>query len=855
MLTFVRESLQLLHYAYFKPSALRARLNGATPRGEGDTNFGQLSLDIFDTPGARRLVLQCALWWLLGLLPFWSLAWNRIPWPGMFFVGGSLLLAGWGLAIFDLPLGLAFPLLGGLVWGLQPALWEMALAALAPWLDNRYVVGVLVADLILGAVLLGGGGAAWAMSRGHKRVAAWVAGLAFVAFVVAFVVAGVVAFVVAGVVAGVVAFGVAVVVAGVVGGVVAGDATLPLIPALALTMTLGLVASPRRSIWPGLVLAALWGVAFIESQGWQTADLVLLSFLVGYLRLPLYPAELLTSVAAAALARFGKREANVLVRLLPPFSDEIARYRLFGLDKVLVAALKQNAGQGREAVETVAASFRQGWAARAALLEWTAHAIVRYRAVSQIPNAPQQFDWLPDEPDRSLRDTAEVRRRVEEIARQVESALSATSDYNRLRRLSQAQAGVGEMRKSFAALGRRTTHLFGPVAERWQTLIGAEIGRLSAESEVQADIPNPYIISPLQADEAYIFAPRPDLVRAVENALTTEHGKPTLALYGPRRMGKTTFLLHLPRLLPDEIVPVFVDLQYAVQVSGPAGLYYNWAAAAHEAARRHRRLDVPKPDLAAFGVEPAIAWREWLDTAEANLKGRKLFLAFDEFERLVDKAEREPALEGAFDILRHLSQHRPRVYLLFAGAYRMEELAPAGRWHDYFINVRGLDVSYLDEKEARRLLTNPIPDFPLDYAEGAVDEIVRLTHCQPYLVQLMGSVLVDWLNSPRRREQGDWRTASLEDVAHAAEEIVRVGRPYFANLWDGADETGRQVLRKIVSQPDAVPQAALAQETALLEDELRALLRRLEQYRLIEPVGGRWRVQVELTHRAFVGFL
>ena len=52
----------------------------------------------------------------------------------------------------------------------------------------------------------------------------------------------------------------------------------------------------------------------------------------------------------------------------------------------------------------------------------------------------------------------------------------------------------------------------------------------------------------------------------------------------------------------------------------------------------------------------------------------------------------------------------------------MEELAPNGRWHDYFINVRGLEVSYLDEKEARRLLTNPITDFRLDYAKGAVDE-------------------------------------------------------------------------------------------------------------------------------------
>jgi hypothetical protein len=317
-------------------------------------------------------------------------------------------------------------------------------------------------------------------------------------------------------------------------------------------------------------------------------------------------------------------------------------------------------------------------------------------------------------------------------------------------------------------------------------------------------------------------------------------------------MGKTTFLLHLPRLLPAEVVPVFVDLQEATQVSGLAGLYYNWADAAVRAARERRRLTLPRPDLATFGVEPAIAWREWLNAAEQALGERTLFLAFDEFERLVDAAERDPALEGAFSILRHLSQHRPRVYLLFAGAHRLEELAPGGRWHDYFINVRPLGVSYLDEDQARRLLTNPIPDFPLDYAPGVVDEIVRLTRCQPMLVQLTGSLLVDWLNSPERRAQGDWLVATMEDVAHAAGEVLHTGRPYFANLWHDAGEGGRQILRVAARQAEGCSLETLQAQSVLQESKLRERLRRLAQYQLVEEVAGRWRVQVELTRRAFV---
>jgi hypothetical protein len=221
----------------------------------------------------------------------------------------------------------------------------------------------------------------------------------------------------------------------------------------------------------------------------------------------------------------------------------------------------------------------------------------------------------------------------------------------------------------------------------------------------------------------------------------------------------------------------------------------------------------------------------------------------------VDAAEKNAEMEGAFSILRHLSQHRPRVYLLFAGAHRLQELAPGGRWHDYFINVRGLEVSYLGEPDARRLLTNPIPDFPLDYAPGTLDEMIRLTRCQPLLVQLMGSILVDWLNSRDRRQQGDWRTATLDDVAYAADQVLSVGRSaYFANLWNDVGDDGQRVLGAVAQSPDGLAPTVLARKTGLPADDLPAVLARLEQYRLVEEIEDRWRVQVELTRRAFARF-
>jgi hypothetical protein len=122
------------------------------------------------------------------------------------------------------------------------------------------------------------------------------------------------------------------------------------------------------------------------------------------------------------------------------------------------------------------------------------------------------------------------------------------------------------------------------------------------------------------------------------------------------------------------------------------------------------------------------------------------------------------------------------------------------------------------------------------------------------LVQLMGSILVNRLNSPKRREQGDWQTATREDIAHAAREILNEGQPYFANLWAEAGQEGQRVLGAAARTAEGLAAAELARESGLAADELPGVLTRLEQYRLIELVEGRWRVQVELTRRAFVGF-
>ena len=77
---------------------------------------------------------------------------------------------------------------------------------------------------------------------------------------------------------------------------------------------------------------------------------------------------------------------------------------------------------------------------------------------------------------------------------------------------------------------------------------------------------NPFIFGqPIEETDTNLFVGRRDTVKEIEVSLLGGEQKPALVMWGPRRMGKTSVLLQLPRLLGPAFVPAFVDMQ-SVQV-------------------------------------------------------------------------------------------------------------------------------------------------------------------------------------------------------------------------------------------------------------------------------------------------
>lgn len=139
-------------------------------------------------------------------------------------------------------------------------------------------------------------------------------------------------------------------------------------------------------------------------------------------------------------------------------------------------------------------------------------------------------------------------------------------------------------------------------------------------------------------------------------------------------------------------------------------------------------------------------------------------------------------------------------------------------------------------------------DFALRYEPDAVELVLNLTRCHPFLVQLLCAEIVALKNEQNPAVR---RLATLADVEAAVPEALSSGSFFFADLQrNQVDVAGLALLRFLA----ALGQGAIISREALyrqfsehLDSTLDLLLRR----DLIEPAGDGYRFQVELIRRWF----
>lgn len=611
------------------------------------------------------------------------------------------------------------------------------------------------------------------------------------------------------------------------------------------------LAEKIAGAWAGAWAGALgsWGRHVIRNELplWPTFPLGLLGIIAGFTWTWWRPVLFYPILAAwnLLLYRLDGQRTGQRLSWLPwhsAFWDEFQPLPLFGLDDHLLLVIERHPAEGQAALAYLSHS-RQRWAAQAVQIELEAR---RLEATKDITGLGQAHRTLI--PGELTGPASALLRQFSHLSQDIAAALNQATAYHQRLALKAIDDRLNTLIRELTVSSEPYATRFYPIAVNWQQLISQHLNYLAEMVERSQELDNPYVVGVPLTEQQEIFVGRTDIVARIEQLLP-DRRRPALLLYGQRRMGKTSLLRNLGRLLPRAVVPLFVDGQRIALASDYPDFLYNLAGEMGRSAQKQRGLQLPALSRENLALHPFTGFNEWLDQVEEALQTQVYqvaLLALDEFEVLNSVLHK-----GRFDetdvlsLLRHIIQHRPQFKVMLAGSHPLEEFQ---NWASYLINVQVVKIEYLALAEARQLIELPVKDFVLRYEPEATRRILEITRGHPALIQLLCYEIVLLKNEQDITAR---RLVNLGDVAAAVPKALASGSFFFGDIQQNQiDQTGLALLRfmagcgegAIVSR-DKLDSLALPN----LDQSLALLLQR----DLLEVVNEGYRFQVELIRRWF----
>jgi hypothetical protein len=156
------------------------------------------------------------------------------------------------------------------------------------------------------------------------------------------------------------------------------------------------------------------------------------------------------------------------------------------------------------------------------------------------------------------------------------------------------------------------------------------------------------------------------------------------------------------------------------------------------------RLD-PVQDYAQFD--------SFIDSVLERLRPRNLVLLIDEYELLGEKVREGKISRATYGYLNSLLERTSSLHLVLAGSRPLEA-------DPEYASLLGKsayrEISFLARKDAEALITRPL-EGKVFFSPAALAQLYRLTHGQPFFVQLLCQNLVEIVNE-RGSSRADTRT-------------------------------------------------------------------------------------------------
>ena len=479
---------------------------------------------------------------------------------------------------------------------------------------------------------------------------------------------------------------------------------------------------------------------------------------------------------------------------------------------------------------------------------------LRATSLAELANGESWFKGMPVAKESIRPPVIEALGRFADIRQDIAVSEVASSRVNQLAALGRAIEGLEELRVFITRdVWSPEQVLLQMIQQRWRSLVSEASGRLGKQV-VSQPVANPYVAG--NPVTGRLFVGRDDILRELEELWLSRGQVDSVVLYGHRRMGKSSILKNLPaRLDPTYNMVVHFNLQQIGRVRNTGELLHALALEMRDHLPASGQLSPAVPDQETFEANPNRAFSGWLKDIAPLMAQQRFIVAIDEYE-LLEAAMAEGRIEASLTTyLRSVIQFTDWFVLVLAGLYTLEEKCH-DYWHPLFASIKPRKVSFLSPAATRLLLCQPSEDFPLNYTADTVEEVVRLSNGQPYLVQLIGQNLVTRFNRQVfELGQDPERPISLDDLLAVIDspDFFQDGSPYFKGIWMQAADPplGQQVVLKALAQESKDLQQ-LAAETGLSEDMAKDALGTLTAHDVVvlrRPEDQCYEFTVELMRR------
>lgn len=319
-----------------------------------------------------------------------------------------------------------------------------------------------------------------------------------------------------------------------------------------------------------------------------------------------------------------------------------------------------------------------------------------------------------------------------------------------------------------------------------------------------------------------VFVDRRDLREMLSQKLLATNFS-VLFLQGQRRVGKTSLLKFMPRILGNRFLVVFLDLQGNLTDLSDFLIKLRTSF--------NQSLNLVEKKAWEIPAQPSQALKDLYAYClqHINPNNQRIIFALDEYEELHKHLQKDSEIGAEFlATLRHLCQNETGIRWMFVGLKFFTELQ-SPNWNEYLVSAVQIQVSYLNQAEAEKL----IHVSNLDFAEGIVEAIFEMTQGHPALIQKICYGIVNIAN------QRGKRYVSQEVLDKALQEMIYIPANgvtdvfWTQNCQDALDHE----LVWIILDGKPIPQ------------DYRRRLRRLMNYRFIVEKEGKYSFQVPIFEK------